>query len=120
MNKSLAIFLTVLAISSACTNQVNKPKCFNQIGKLNNILFKKKSNIKNLTPKKRSLSNVRPLAVANKANKELNWLEQGLIYQIYPRSFQDSNGDGIGDLQGKYYPNYILCNYFDLTTIKFQ
>ncbi|WP_170391628.1 alpha-glucosidase [Ruegeria arenilitoris] len=29
-----------------------------------------------------------------------DWWRGGVIYQIYPRSFQDSNGDGIGDLRG--------------------
>jgi alpha-glucosidase len=32
--------------------------------------------------------------------ENLKWWQSGVIYQIYPRSFQDTNGDGIGDLPG--------------------
>ncbi len=31
---------------------------------------------------------------------ERNWWKNAVIYEIYPRSFQDTNGDGIGDLNG--------------------
>ena len=32
--------------------------------------------------------------------QELRWWQRAVIYEIYPRSFQDSNNDGIGDLNG--------------------
>ena len=37
---------------------------------------------------------------AGQAASENNWWKNAVIYEIYPRSFQDSNGDGIGDLKG--------------------
>ncbi|MGA2729098.1 MAG: alpha-glucosidase [Terracidiphilus sp.] len=33
-------------------------------------------------------------------SSERDWWKNAVIYEIYPRSFQDSNGDGIGDLNG--------------------
>ena len=36
----------------------------------------------------------------NAAVDDPDWWRGAVIYQIYPRSFQDSNDDGIGDLLG--------------------
>jgi alpha-glucosidase len=32
--------------------------------------------------------------------QQARWWQRGVVYQIYPRSFMDSNGDGVGDLPG--------------------
>src|SRR5512139_2789523 len=32
--------------------------------------------------------------------KQLKWWQKAVFYQIYPRSFADGNGDGIGDFTG--------------------
>ncbi len=39
-------------------------------------------------------------ATSNTDAVDTDWWRGAVIYQIYPRSFQDSNGDGIGDLRG--------------------
>ncbi|WP_157791784.1 alpha-amylase family glycosyl hydrolase, partial [Yersinia pestis] len=33
-------------------------------------------------------------------NNPIPWWQHGVIYQIYPKSFQDSTGNGYGDLAG--------------------
>ncbi|RZC40430.1 maltase 2, partial [Asbolus verrucosus] len=50
------------------------------------------------------LSSLSLLAICALANGcvavDLDWWKHAVFYQIYPRSFEDSNNDGIGDLQG--------------------
>lgn len=38
--------------------------------------------------------------MTEKSMTQKQWYKGAVIYQVYPRSFQDSNNDGIGDLKG--------------------
>jgi len=38
--------------------------------------------------------------MTNNSLQERNWWKEGIIYQIYPRSFKDTSGNGVGDLRG--------------------
>ena len=49
-----------------------------------------------------SCSNNHPAAAsaADTSGAERKWWKEAVVYQVYPRSFKDDNGDGIGDLKG--------------------
>jgi oligo-1,6-glucosidase len=46
------------------------------------------------------LSNEIIMAQETKSSIDRKWWKEAVVYQIYPRSFKDTNGDGVGDLKG--------------------
>ena len=46
------------------------------------------------------VENASPTPSVQKSIADQKWWKEAIVYQIYPRSFKDSDGDGIGDLKG--------------------
>lgn len=71
-------------------------------------LLDDESTTKEVRPAKKSRLETAGSSKVSKKRKRPFW-KNGIIYQIYSRSFYDSNDDGIGDIQGSVISIIICC-----------